>query len=186
MIDCDARTEQKADNKQNILKLVDCCVSLCNQCINFLETVLPENFISGHDKKDSVGSHMRRIVDRINCVFKGIESGNINYDERDRDNEIEKNPYFCKDAFLNVIKNLNILSSIDTNGAITVSESINVNFLPIRVITSLDRELLELLNHTTHHMAVVRRIMNSLGEDIGDNFGRTPSSIIYENKHKKD
>lgn len=152
--------------------------------LNQLKCVL-EQF----DKKDyqkplpilngvSIGQHSRHIIEFYQCLFEGLVSLKINYDARQRDLRIETDLSYAIvliDDFITKIKKSNFTEAI-------VLEVAFDNLKPIEVVSSTDRELSYLIEHTIHHLAILNIAINAVFKEIRlpDNFGVAFSTIFYQ------
>ncbi len=125
----------------------------------------------------SVGQHTRHILEFYECLLDNIESSEISYDERSRSLSLEENP----EVVLDTIKELN--SKLDNLNAdkqiILVGILGNVrNEVP----SSISRELLYVVEHAVHHMAIIKigLLVNFPKVKIAENFGVAESTVRYK------
>ncbi|MGL1885604.1 MAG: hypothetical protein OCD76_03725 [Reichenbachiella sp.] len=131
----------------------------------------------------TVGQHVRHILEFYNCLSAAIESGEVNYDARQRNCKIEESLDVSREViygiidFLQVVKADRLMKLIANYG--DSSEQ------PLTISTTLERELAYLLDHTVHHLAIVKiglrdeKEMNLLGE----NFGVASSTVRFNNQN---
>jgi uncharacterized damage-inducible protein DinB len=128
---------------------------------------------------NTIGQHVRHIIELFQCLENGYGSGLVNYDQRKRDREIETNqPLACsllKDISLNLQKSnkdLLLLANFDDN-ADTVLE----------ISTNYYREVAYNLEHAIHHMALMRVGITEVSSiALSENFGMAPSTIKHRNQ----
>lgn len=124
----------------------------------------------------SIGQHVRHIIELYICLMKGYETGKVNYEKRKRDSRIETDKSFAVEL-MNMIcnniekdnKSLLLDSSYDEAG----DESVTVE-------TNYFRELIYNLEHTVHHMALIRvgiTEVSAIAIPVG--FGIATSTIKY-------
>jgi hypothetical protein len=107
----------------------------------------------------TIGQHCRHILELIECLFAGYATKEINYDNRKRDRLLEtdirlayqKINEFCAAASL-------LDCSLDLVGKFGNSESYTV-----RMQTTYLRELAYNLEHTVHHLALIKTALVEFG-----------------------
>lgn len=127
----------------------------------------------------SIGQHVRHIIELYIELNNGYESGLINYELRKRSLQIETDKMHAADQLNIIAKSLN---KVDKNLLLETDYSMN-NLSTIQVQTNYFRELIYNLEHTVHHMALIRVALFSYKSIIvDDDFGVAVSTI----KHKKE
>jgi hypothetical protein len=129
--------------------------------------------------KNTIGQHVRHIIELFQCLENGYPEGVVNYEKRKRDREIENNKEFAT-SLLKVIhagldkedKSLTLEATYDDTAA-----------EPIRIETNFYREIAYNLEHTIHHMALIRvGIAEVSAIQLPENFGVASSTV----KHRKE
>jgi len=130
----------------------------------------------------TVGQHIRHILEFFTCVEKGLEKGVISFDERVRNINIETD----KNYALTVIHELiNFLSGIEEDCPLILKANFSTSDMEdSNIQSSLFRELAYTLDHTVHHLAIVKIALISQTEEFGidENFGVAPSTIRFRKK----
>lgn len=124
----------------------------------------------------AIGQHVRHVIELFLCLQQGYESGVVNYEKRKRDYRIETDKELALDFLFDIYNNLDkpnrdlILEAEDyTEQAETVS-----------VLSNYYRELVYNLEHTIHHMALIRVGINEVSAiQLPDEFGVAYSTIKY-------
>lgn len=132
----------------------------------------PSENLSG----SSVGQHTRHIIELFQCLLAGYENGSICYDDRKRDVRIESDPLFAKQLLAD------IASSIErTNIELQLSGVYDeASTDQLYLTTNYNRELLYNLEHTVHHMALIRVGLKELKtEFVTEHFGIASSTIRH-------
>lgn len=124
----------------------------------------------------SIGQHVRHVIELFSCLFNGYESGEVNYEKRKRDTRIETD----KELALEMIDMIcNGLEKPDKDLRLHVNydeDSVNTT----TVVTNYHRELIYNLEHTVHHMALIRVGLNEVSTvEVPDGFGVATSTIKY-------
>ena len=152
-----------------------------------LETVLNQisrqdyiKVIPTHDA--SVGQHARHMIEFFECLFAGLDEGKINYDKRNRDIQIETQPEVAMARIKNIKKFIKLVKGdppiiLEINYNLVKDESNLIN-------TTFTRELAYNIEHTIHHMAIIKSIFPKFFDyvELPENFGIAVSTIRFRNK----
>lgn len=124
----------------------------------------------------SIGQHVRHIIELYICLFNGYGSGTVNYENRKRDVRIETDKSFAAELMQMISNNIdkdNKKLLLDSSYDEQSSDSITVE-------TNYYRELIYNLEHTVHHMALIRVGVNEVSSiAIPEGFGVATSTIKY-------
>ena len=129
-----------------------------------------------HDS--TTGQHVRHITEFYLCLLKGYKSGVVDYDARERNLLIEIDKDFTIETLKQVIQDLTTLNA-DTSLILKSSfggdESMDIP-------TSFFRELTYLIEHTIHHLAIIKIGLNEVYPEIeiAKNFGVAHSTIRFK------
>jgi len=159
--------------------LIDACSACVQQCLDIVQHLPAETYGRSTIDHSPIGTHMRHIIERIACVLDGLESGLVDYDHRARDFEMASDPQTAVRALTRIQKALACLGP-GCSPVLRVSESVHEDQPAVTVDSSLERELMSLVSHTIHHLAIITMLARSLGHPLADHIGKAPSTIIYE------
>ena len=154
-------------NVETLLKLRDVLVRLDLRAYNSLN-------IKG---RASVGQHVRHILEFYQCLFDA--DGIVNYDMRKRDILIESNPNHAVAILDGLIATL---KAVDAGAPLQLhAEMSSMSAQPLIVVSSLSRELLYVLEHSIHHMALIRLLIkdDNMEFELDDSFGVAYSTLAY-------
>ncbi|WBA81871.1 DinB family protein [Endozoicomonas sp. GU-1] len=137
------------------------------------------------DSAQTIGAHVRHIIEFYQCFLSGLDSRCINYDNRDRDPECERNVASAVGALLSIKERLVRLTG-NASGEIhlTLNACIDTNGTVVKTETSIVRELLFLQCHTTHHLAIINLLLQQSGHNPPKNFGVATSTLIYQKQQE--
>lgn len=124
------------------------------------------------------GSHLRHVLDFVRCVVDGARLGRIDYDQRRRDERVERDREFARSELLAQRRRLAALASMPPTRRMMVraeSESCDGPWSD----STFHRELLFLQSHTIHHFALIALHATRLGIDVGEDFGVAPSTLRH-------
>ena len=124
----------------------------------------------------TIGQHVRHIIELYICLYEGYQTGTVNYEKRKRDLRIETDKDMAIDLMRMISNNIDktdkdllLESNYDEQSADTIT-----------VKTNYYRELLYNLEHTVHHMALIRVGINDISSiNIPAGFGVASSTIKY-------
>ena len=139
----------------------------------------PLNILSNN----SIGKHIRHIIEFYDLMMIGKESGAVNYDKRSHDKVLEENRVMA-------IEKLNSLGTEILNFEDDQPLKMSANYSideenPIAITTSLYRELQYNIEHAVHHMAIIKiALLNEFpGIKIAEGFGIAYSTIKFANEN---
>ena len=129
----------------------------------------------------SLGAHFRHCIDFAYNLLKGLESGEINYNNRERDIGIEVNKEHAKERLLFLSESLKTISVESFSDKVLSSSEIEDK---LWLESTIARELEFLHSHTVHHYAIINEKLKSAGIKVKYGFGVAPSTLKYwaENK----
>lgn len=125
----------------------------------------------------SIGQHTRHIIEFYNCLQQHYTNGIVNYDNRKRDSQIERYPTIAINH-LNAIKN----NFIQPNKPLFIETNFsNVKNSSCIITSTYYRELAYLIEHSIHHLALIKIGVQELTSIVLDkNFGVAFSTIRYQ------
>jgi hypothetical protein len=128
-----------------------------------------------------VSAHVRHALDHFDSLFRGAESGSINYDQRARDIATEAD---ARVARARVIRCLNFLGRLIEGDLGTTAVEVKSLVAPDRygtsVLSTLGRESLFVTTHLVHHLALIRVLLANSEIVFSADFGKALSTIAYE------
>jgi uncharacterized damage-inducible protein DinB len=147
---------------------------LATQLLSETDYTSPLPILSG----STIGMHVRHVVEFYECLINGMELNEINYDARQRNHLVETNLVYALQCIASIIASLdNCFLEKQISLAAVVNDADAIT-LP----TSVFRELYYLLEHTTHHMAIIKMAFLTSFESkyLPENFGVANSTIQYK------
>ena len=124
----------------------------------------------------SIGQHVRHIIELFLCLEIGYETGVVNYEKRKRDYKIETDKEFAirllKDIYHRLERpNLDLIMEAEDYEDVAGVVVIPSNYY---------REIAYNLEHTIHHMALIRVGINEVSSiELPEEFGVAYSTIKY-------
>jgi hypothetical protein len=125
----------------------------------------------------TVGQHVRHIVEFYQCLLKGQENELVNYDARERNIQIEVDKDFTIALLEDIKKHL---GDLKTDYPLSLKTQFGADEA-VCVPSSFYRELTYLIEHTIHHLAIIKIGLNEMYPEIKipQNFGVAHSTIRF-------
>jgi len=131
--------------------------------------------------KSSIGMHYRHIIEFYEVMISGIEQGEINYDSREHDPELEQSRKKCLERLEEIRKVITLEPSkkLKLSGSYT-----RENDLMFTIPTNFERELVYNIEHAIHHMAIIRIALQHEFPDlsVSEAFGYAYSTLKHLKK----
>jgi len=154
---------------------------IIEQLIRLAECISDENFTEPLSVllNNSIGKHYRHIIEFYQVMFEGLNSGLINYDNREHDPELEQNRNKCLEA-LRSIEQRSMKPIMQKTMELSVSYSVESDDL-FSVATHVEREMVYNIEHAIHHMAIIRIAIQHEFPDIRleEEFGFAYSTLKH-------
>lgn len=126
----------------------------------------------------TLGQHTRHIIEFFQELNTGYTTGKVNYDKRKRNYKIESSRTCAIDSLTAVIS---LLDKEDKKLILTIDYSNDSEELG-SVATNYSRELVYNLEHTVHHMAILRIGVNAVSTIVlPEEFGVAISTLKHRN-----
>lgn len=164
------------------MQLQQISVDILKQLIAISDQLRDEDFRQPLDilSKNSIGKHIRHIIEFYDLMMVGSASGSVDYDKRSHDKVLEENRILA-------IEKMNALAleiaSVEEDKAITMTANYSLKeYAPLNISTTLFRELQYNIEHAVHHMAIIKiaLISSFSAVTIPANFGIAHSTIKYQ------
>lgn len=161
-------------------------IALLQRLISIIETLSDQQFIHTDPAIfiSSIGSHVRHVLDHYRIFLDGLEQGDINYDNRAREQLIEFNRSEALQCCNGLIHALESVTDCQRVVNVTLDLSCGDSTVatePEVQVSTVGRELTFLHSHTVHHQAVIGFIMRLLKiTPVPDDFGLAPATIRYK------
>lgn len=143
--------------------------------IGDFEYTLPSPVLSNA----TIGQHTRHIIEMYQCLLNGYEAGLVCYDHRKRDVAIETNKTLAQRLMVEITQQTerpNKEMQLKAVYGDATAEELNVS-------TNYYRELAYNLEHTIHHMALIKVGLKELNIiAVSDTFG-VASSTVRNRQH---
>ena len=154
------------ENKEILNQVKDLISNLSDE-----QFTTPKTVFSG----SSLGQHFRHLIEFYIEIEKGVSQKEICYDRRSRDLRIESNRGYAIETINKIETFLDTITS-DLELSFIANYTTDKNSEE-KINSSLYRELAYGLEHTIHHLAIIKIGLVSMGIAVDENLGVAPSTV---------
>jgi len=128
----------------------------------------------------SLGAHYRHVLDHFLCLGEGIRTGQVNYDQRRRNPQLESSVTCARLVTEGLIDECGGLSSEILQSECAVTYSVGYGETEAEAVRSnLAREVMFCVGHAIHHYAILRILCAGVGLKLPHEFGVAPSTLKH-------
>jgi len=136
----------------------------------------------------SVGAHLRHSLEHVQCcssAIDGLRAGRqapvLNYDGRERDAELERDPAYLAARSRELAAGISDGDGVDLDAEVLAAFALDASGEDALLPSTLRRELAFAAHHATHHFFVARLVAKShLGLALPDDVGRAPATLRHD------
>ena len=162
------------------MEIKDSSEQVLRQLVGLIDQLKDEQFacplpiLSGN----TIGKHIRHIIELYDQLLNGYESGIVNYDDRQRDQRIETESSYAINKLMQIMSECESKSDKPIQLIVDYSMDDHTN---VKVNSSYKRELAYNMEHAIHHMAIIKMAVENEFEKIilDKSFGVAPSTLRY-------
>src|SRR6266700_7533174 len=148
----------------------------------FLDRIGDETYARPLEGKPaaSLGAHYRHVLDHFLCRAEGIRTGQVNYDRRRRNAQLESSVTCARLITEGLIDELGGLSCEILQRECAVTYSVGYGETEAEAVRSnLAREVMFCVGHAIHHYAILRLLCAGVGMRLPSEFGVAPSTLEH-------
>lgn len=124
----------------------------------------------------TIGQHVRHVIELFQCLEQGYDSGTVNYELRKRDIRIETE----KDLAVQLLGSIYSRLLRPDKELVLYASYDELSDDPVTISTNYHREIVYNLEHTVHHMALIRVGINEVASiQLPESFGIASSTIRH-------
>ena len=155
---------------------IEGCLDACRRCQTLVDSVQ-----AGDDPHayTAIGPHLRHCIDHLHCLLRGIETGLVDYDARDREQVLEIDPARMVRELVTLSAQLEAIEPAAVRRPLRIRQSAAAGCDPVTVDSSLERELVFLSGHTIHHIAIMALLVRGNGIPIPDGLDMAFSTAVH-------
>jgi hypothetical protein len=125
---------------------------------------------------NTVGQHVRHIIEMFQCLESGYQTGLIDYEKRERSRQLETDRLFA----ISVLHKISLQIQRDNKMLDLLISYENPTTNGERIETNYFREIAYNLEHAIHHMALIRIGLREIGGIfVDDSFGVAASTLKF-------
>ena len=153
------------------------CVELLDQAAELIARLDRGVFtaVSPISPRASIGGHLRHVLDFYSSFIRGVEFSQIDYNQRVRDTQVEREQLAALQKIDECAKGLKGLKSIRVHEHVLVRTEDGSAWSRSSVLREIDF----LKSHTIHHYALIAMILRLHEVDPGEEFGVAPSTLKH-------
>jgi hypothetical protein len=131
------------------------CLEACGRCAALIAAIRGVEGPAAERAYAAVGPHLRHCLDHFTCLLRGLDTGQVDYDARDRDAALEREPDRALALLSDVAERLRIIGTGRLDRPLAVLLQAAPDPARSAVPSNLERELMFLSGHTIHHLAIM-------------------------------
>ncbi|MDM7859006.1 DinB family protein [Alteromonas sp. ASW11-36] len=162
--------------------MLQCQIDVLQQAVELLEPMTNEEFcdvIRPH-LSGSIGQHLRHVIDHYLALEQGFASGVVDYNQRNREANIEVSVGAARDTIAAIQKWLATLTEADLAKPVEVHSEVSISqTMSVDCSSTLAREIVFASSHAIHHFSLIGIIRSLQGASVPEFFGYAPATITY-------
>ena len=166
---------------------IDVTVCILGQLESGIGKLSAEQYATAKDSKttknSSIGGHVRHVIEFYQALLQTLEQAETNslsYDKRQRNLLFETSKEAALLEIETIRKKLGKLPARDSD--LELSSIVAPEQPMFTMRTTLHRELVYLLDHMIHHMALIKILAKEHSVAFGENFGLAQSTKAHQRK----
>ena len=164
------------------MQLTTLATSLLKDTLSYLNQIDPKDYHQPIEllSQASIGQHSRHFIEFFQCLLTqaaGKGGGVVNYDKRQRNQRIEQEPAYAAQVVVELIDQLECVNAPKQLRL----EACYEDDQQINIASTFERELLYNIEHTIHHLAIIKIGLHLVAPQIQlpVHFGVAASTIKY-------
>jgi hypothetical protein len=136
--------------------------------------------VAGVPFNASIGQHYRHVLEHFQSLTRGLQSGRINYDARERSVRLQSEVTYGSIATCDILRALKRYTDELLARECNVTNSVGYSGVgPSTFQSNIGRELAYCAGHAIHHYAIIRLLCHQIGVDVPAEFGIAPSTLKH-------
>jgi uncharacterized damage-inducible protein DinB len=167
------------------MRVIEASEHILNQLITQIEKLNAEQYAKPLElfSGSSLGQHFRHIIELYECFFNQYQCGEVDYGKRNRDINLETSP---KAAIQKIELFIELLSELDIKTPLKLQSIFagQVDEESTEISTNVERELLYNIEHTIHHLAVIKIGLKHCYSEVNvvENLGIAPATLQFRSQ----
>jgi hypothetical protein len=128
----------------------------------------------------TLGAHYRHVLDHFLCLMDGIRTGEVNYDQRRRNPQLEISVEQARLVTESLVHEFRSLPEGIIERECIVTYSVGYRDEPSEAVRSnVAREIMFCVGHAIHHYAILKLLCAEVGVELPYEFGIAPSTLKH-------
>lgn len=158
-------------------------IALLEQCAGFVESI-PESVYTSDAttiRGGTIGKHVRHAIDHFAAALGGASgAAPIDYDNRARNVPMETEQASAIAMIRAMQAQIGDLDEAALSRAVRIRVMLASDGSEAVLPSTLAREIAFATHHAIHHNAMMKTIAAEFGLEVGDQFGKAPSTLNFE------
>ncbi len=156
-------------------------VAVLDQLDELLDGLTDDQYVAtpGGLVTSGIGGHVRHNLDHVEALLRAAETGELDYDRRERGTGIERDRAAARAAIRKLAAQLQDFDWADAPAFLAMNAIVAPDAPAIAMTTTIDRELAFVLSHTIHHNALIALLAKLQGAALPPDFGYAPSTLAH-------
>ena len=155
------------------------CFEAIDRCLRLMDRIEQESADRREPLFGVFGPHLRHCLDHFTCLVRGIGTAEVDYDARDRDERLERDPEYFRETLRAARRQLESLGPGDLRKPLKVRQAAAPDGRESVSSSNLERELVFVSGHTIHHVAIMQLLAREHGVRVPDELGVAFSTARY-------
>lgn len=150
------------------------------QGIHFLDSLSHSQYMDPPASGQSpVGRHFRHIIDHFLAIKSALPQGIVNYDQRHRGTEVERNKRLAIETLQSLQRWLSEMDDSTLSQSVVVISDIGIGeCCQVSVQSTVGRELMFACSHAIHHYALIKPLTDNQCQP--SDFGLAPATASFQ------
>lgn len=134
------------------------------------------------------GVHVRHVIDHVQAFLAGLQTGEIDYNVRHRNSPSEMDPEFAAAQLLAIMGECEALENLHCappEELLVTSEIDCLTTHTEKFRSNAAREVLYLINHTIHHAAYIRLLLQGCDLELSSHIGIAPCTATFRRESQQ-
>jgi hypothetical protein len=161
--------------------LIEALLATLAQLDELLETLSDDQYVRAAlpGLSSGIGPHVRHCLDHVSALAQGLRGGSIDYEQRERGTLVETDRTVARATLQNLCAELKAQGHFSPSRPTDVAVRLSADAQPLRVGSTLGRELAFVQSHTIHHSAMIAALALAQGVRPAERFGYAPATLSY-------
>ena len=168
------------DQEESVEILINGLQSVIHDYQHALQTLSAEDYCATPDGQSSIGAHVRHVLEFMQVLATQITDGVIDYEARAHDVSLESNPQAVAETLPKLLTTFR--HQVEKYGLyrlLLLKETTVVGHPKVTTTSSIGREILFIIQHSVHHLAIIKMKADSMGIAMDGDIGVANATKIY-------